>query len=232
MPFVFRIGRDASPYDAPIVRLLARHGVLLLAVMGAGAQFVRSVPRAAFSQSMTRSGASSTGAEAAADPIDPHPAEPKDSLTDPLALTSQTWGLTPPDRSSASAPSETDRGSPCFLAGGVRGACMDTSACEALGGHVSTPGHCQGSANIECCTSEPHIELHPPAGWSHIPQARVTTEMTAWAAMIVESPEAYPMGSRTTHLFGAIEVMARVEWHPAHLGHDVVHRGVTLYQPG
>jgi hypothetical protein len=109
---------------------------------------------------------------------------------------------------------------------------MDTSACETLGGHVSTPGHCRGSANIECCTSEPHIESHPPTGWSAVPQARVTTEMTAWAAMIVESPEAYPMGSKTTHLFGAIEVMARVEWHPAHLGHDVVHRGVTLYLAG
>ena len=67
---------------------------------------------------------------------------------------------------------------------------MDTSACETLGGHVSTPGHCRGSANIECCTSEPHIESHPPTGWSAVPQARVTTEMTAWAAMIVESPEA------------------------------------------
>jgi hypothetical protein len=56
--------------------------------------------------------------------------------------------------------------------------------------------------------------------------------MTAWAAMIVESPETYPLGSKTTQLFGAIEVMALVEWHPAHLGHGVVHRGVTLYQPG
>lgn len=97
---------------------------------------------------------------------------------------------------------------------------------------MSTPGHCQGPANIECCTSEPHVESHPPTGWSPVPQARVTTEMTAWAGMIVESPETYPMGSTAKQLFGAIVVMARVEWHPAHLGHGVVHRGVTLYQPG
>jgi hypothetical protein len=55
--------------------------------------------------------------------------------------------------------------------------------------------------------------------------------MTAWAAMIVDSPELYPMGSMTRHSFGGIMVMARVEWHAAHLGHGVVHRGVTLYQP-
>jgi hypothetical protein len=66
-----------------------------------------------------------------------------------------------------------------------------------------------------------------------MPQGHVTTEMTAWAAMmIVESPETYPMGSTTKQIFGAILLMARVEWHPADLGHGVVHRGVTLYQPG
>ncbi|MGO9837141.1 MAG: hypothetical protein ACLP1X_23340 [Polyangiaceae bacterium] len=220
------------------MRLLARHGVLLLAVMGAGAEFVRSVPAvktssASSSQSMTSSGASSGGPEADADLRDSHPEEPNDSFMSSGTPASQTWSSAPSDRGSAGAPSDIDRGSPCFLAvGGARGACMETSECEALGGHVSTPGHCRGSANIECCTSEPHIESHAPTGWSPVPQARVTTEMTVWAAMIVESPEAYPMGSKTTQLFGAIAVMARVEWHPAHPGHGVVHRGVTLYQPG
>jgi hypothetical protein len=33
------------------------------------------------------------------------------------------------------------------------GVCLDTSACAALGAHVSTPGFCPGAANIECCTA-------------------------------------------------------------------------------
>lgn len=208
--------------------------------MGAGAQFVRSVPsvkmsRASSSQSMTSNDASSAGAGADADLSDSQSGEANDSFTDSGAVMSQAGSGTPSDRTSASDPSEIDRNSPCFLTtAGIHGACMDTSACAALGGHVSTRGHCRGPANIECCTSEPHVEdhPHPPTGWSPMPQAHVTTEMTAWAAMIVESPETYPMGSTTKQLFGAIVVMARVEWHPADLGHGVVHRGVTLYRPG
>jgi hypothetical protein len=98
---------------------------------------------------------------------------------------------------------------------------------------VSTPGHCRGPANVECCTSEPHVEDNPPApaGWKLVPQVHVTTQMAAWAAMIVNSPSTYPMGSTTQQLFGAVEVIARVEWHPPDLGHGVVHRGVTLYEP-
>jgi|HubBroStandDraft_1064217.scaffolds.fasta_scaffold106834_1 hypothetical protein len=170
-----------------------------------------------------------------ADPSDSQSGEPNDSFTDSGAVISLAGSGTSSDRTPASARSEADRGSPCFVAtAGVQGACMDTSACAALGGHVSTPGRCRGPANIECCTSEPHVEdhPHPPTGWNPVPQAHVTTEMTAWAAMIVQSPETYPMGSTTKQLFGAIVVMARVEWHPADLGHGVVHRGVTLYEPG
>jgi hypothetical protein len=55
--------------------------------------------------------------------------------------------------------------------------------------------------------------------------------MTAWALRIVGSAREYRMGSKTTAHFGAAVVMARVEWHPADLGHGVVHRGITLYQP-
>jgi hypothetical protein len=32
--------------------------------------------------------------------------------------------------------------------------------------------------------------------------------------------------------FGVIMVLARVEWHPGDLGHGVIHRGVTPYEPG
>ena len=38
--------------------------------------------------------------------------------------------------------------------GGVTGTCISTSACDALPGHVSTPGHCPGGADIQCCTRE------------------------------------------------------------------------------
>ncbi len=199
--------------------------------MGAGARFARSVPsvKTSSSQAMTGNG----GADA--DLSDSQSGEPNDSFTDSGPVISLAWSGTPSDRAAASAPSEADRGSPCFVATArIQGACMDTSACAGLGGHVSIPGHCRGPANVECCTNEPPVDdhPHPPTGWSPVPQAHVTTEMTAWAAMIVESPETYPMGSTAKQLFGAIVVMARVEWHPAHLGHDVVHRGVTLYQPG
>ena len=99
---------------------------------------------------------------------------------------------------------------------------------------MSTPGYCPGPATVACCTIEPVIDEHrlPPAGWAFLPQARVTPQMTTWALRIVASPAAFPMGATTTERFGPVEVMARVEWHPPDLGHGVVHRGVTLYQPG
>ncbi len=132
----------------------------------------------------------------------------------------------------SAAPRLADMGPWCFpKAIGAAGACIETSACASLGGHVSTPGLCAGPANVACCTEEPHVETRPPAGWVGVPQAHVTSEMTAWALMVVASPGAYPMGSKTTRAFGRRQVMARVEWHPPDLGHGVVHRGVTLYEP-
>jgi hypothetical protein len=107
---------------------------------------------------------------------------------------------------------------------------MDTSACAALGGHVSTPGRCSGPANIACCTSEPHYE-GAPAGYKILAPARVTSEMVAWATMIVESSSIYCMGSTAQQTFGGAPVLARVEWHPPEPSHDSIHRGVTLYEP-
>lgn len=37
----------------------------------------------------------------------------------------------------------------------VEGTCIAKSACAAKAGHVSTPGFCPGSADIECCTAPP-----------------------------------------------------------------------------
>jgi hypothetical protein len=137
--------------------------------------------------------------------------------------------------SATAPPVERARGSPCFAAPlGLGGECIATDVCSALGGHMSIPGYCPGPTTIACCTAEPTVDAHPrpPPGWMPVPQARVTTQMSAWALMIVGSPTAYPMGATTTEHFGPVEVMARVEWHPPDLGHGVVHRGVTLYKPG
>jgi hypothetical protein len=169
------------------------------------------------------------GANAGADPSDSHPGEPNDSVTD--SGTSRAGGA-PSERSAASGASEGVRGVACVLVNaGLHGVCMERPACVALGGHLSMPGHCPGPPNVECCTREPRVEDHPPAGWSPLPQARVTAEMAAWAATIVGSADTYPMGAILEQRFGAIMVLARVEWHPGDLGHGVVHRGVTLYQP-
>jgi hypothetical protein len=219
-----------------IVRLIARHGILLLAVLGAGARFAWSGPpgnasSAASSQSLMTSAALIAGANAAADPRDSHPGEPNDSIAASGAATALAES-TPGGRSPASAASEVVRGVPCVLVNaGLRGVCMEKPACVELGGHLSMPGHCPGPSNVECCTREPHVEDHPPAGWSPLPQTRVTAEMAAWAAMIVGSAETYPMGSMLQQRFGRAVVLARVEWHPGDLGHGVIHRGVTLYQP-
>jgi hypothetical protein len=134
----------------------------------------------------------------------------------------------------AAPAADFDRLGPCFVRlVGLAGECMATAACAALGGHMSTPGYCPGPPTVECCTAEPVADEHPrpPPGWTPVPQGRVTPEMTAWALTIVTSPAAYPMGARAREHFGPVEVMARVEWHPPDLGHGVVHRGVTLYQP-
>ena len=42
----------------------------------------------------------------------------------------------------------------------------------------------------------------------------------------------YPMFSTTIQTFGTLMVLARVEWHPPDFQNSVVHRGVTLYEPG
>jgi hypothetical protein len=62
-------------------------------------------------------------------------------------------------------------------------------------------------------------------------QSQVTPEMTAWAVSILNDPVTYPMFSTATRTFGALTVMARVEWHPPDFQNSVVHRGVTLYVP-
>lgn len=110
---------------------------------------------------------------------------------------------------------------------------MSTTDCAALGDHTSTAGYCPGAASIECCTESANVADNPavPAGWTLMQQADVTADMTTWAVMILNDPTDYPMFSSTTKTFGALLVMARVEWHPPDFNNETVHRGVTLYQP-
>jgi hypothetical protein len=205
-----------------LVQLPAHHGILLvLAATGTGALLGWSVKLAKASssgESITRNDASSAAAGAGANP---RRDESNPSFTESGAVTSHAGSSTPTDRTPPSVPSEVGSGSSCFLTTtGAKGACIDTSACPALGGHAPASAPCQGPAN----------ENLFPTGWRPMPQARVTAEMGAWATTIVESKATYPMGSTTTQLFGDTEVMARVEWHPANLRHNTIHRGVTLYR--
>ena len=62
-------------------------------------------------------------------------------------------------------------------------------------------------------------------------QSEVTPAMTAWAVDILHDTATYPMFATTTMQFGALTVLARVEWHPPDFQNDAVHRGVTLYEP-
>ena len=79
----------------------------------------------------------------------------------------------------------------------------------------------------------PSLSQNPPvpAGWQLMQQSQVTPEMTAWAVSILNDPVTYPMFSTAMRTFGALTVMARVEWHPPDFQNAVVHRGVTLYVP-
>jgi hypothetical protein len=70
-----------------------------------------------------------------------------------------------------------------------------------------------------------------PAGYKLMPQADVTPDMTTWAVMILNDPVTYPMFATAMMQFGAIAVLARVEWHPPDFQNSVWHRGVTLYEP-
>jgi hypothetical protein len=56
---------------------------------------------------------------------------------------------------------------PCSLDGGRAGVCVSTSECAARGRHVSTPGLCPGSKDIQCCTpdgTEPASGSEGPSG--------------------------------------------------------------------
>lgn len=149
--------------------------------------------------------------------------------------------VAPADDASADVYAETDAtdassdaSDGCFVSSvGTFGECMTTTACAALGDRVSTPGYCPGPASIECCTSAPNVADNPPvpSGWKLMQQSAVTSAMTTWAVAILDDPTTYPMFSTTTQMFGSLDVLARVEWHPPDFQNGAIHRGVTLYEP-
>lgn len=142
-------------------------------------------------------------------------------------------GVTPGDAASeVDADAQADSGDGCSYEG-APGACISTSACAAMNDHTSFPNLCPGPASIECCVVTPSTADNPPvpAGWVLMQQSEVTPAMTAWAVQILDDPTTYPMFSTTTMTFGALLVLARVEWHPPDSNNEAIHRGVTLYQP-
>jgi lysozyme len=70
-----------------------------------------------------------------------------------------------------------------------------------------------------------------PAGYKLIAQISVSPEMTQWAIQILQDAPQYPLFSVVMHGFGALNVLARVEWHDPDFQNHTVHRGVTLYEP-
>jgi len=92
---------------------------------------------------------------------------------------------------------------------------------------------CPGAADIQCCVITPNVADNPapPLGYKLMVQADVTPDMTAWAVAILHDPVTYPMYSSAMMTFGALTVLARVEWHPPDFQNSNIHRGVTLYEP-
>jgi hypothetical protein len=114
---------------------------------------------------------------------------------------------------------------------GAPGQCITVAACAALSDHTSYSGECPGPATIECCIKTPSTADNPPipAGYHLMQQSQVTPEMTAWAVSILNDPATYPMFATATKTFGALVVLARVEWLSPDFQNGAVHRGIALY---
>jgi hypothetical protein len=132
----------------------------------------------------------------------------------------------------APADAPVDASLACLSAYGSTGTCMTTSACAAMPDRTAVTG-CAMAAPIACCIDTPDVSDNPPTppGEKLMSQAQVTPAMTTWAVAILHDPVTYPMFSTTTMIFGALSVLARVEWHPPDFQNAAVHRGVTLYVP-
>jgi hypothetical protein len=76
-----------------------------------------------------------------------------------------------------------------------------------------------------------------PSGWKLMQQSNVTPAMTAFAVALLNDKviDMFDQVIRTFYLGTTkttfLNVLARVEWHPADANNHAVHRGVTLYEP-
>jgi hypothetical protein len=115
--------------------------------------------------------------------------------------------------------------------GGAPGTCLTSSACAALADHSAETGSCP--AGFSCCIDTPDLADNPPipAGYKLMLQSQVTPAMTSWAVMILHDPVTYPMYATTTRMFGSLQVLASVQWHPPDFQNGIIHRGVTLFVP-
>lgn len=115
--------------------------------------------------------------------------------------------------------------------GGAPGTCLSAQACGAIPDHTLETGAC--ATGLGCCIQTPDPADNPPVpdGYRLMRQADVTAEMTAWAVDILHDHVTYPMWATTTRQFGALLVLARVEWHVPDFQNSIIHRGVTLYVP-
>jgi hypothetical protein len=117
---------------------------------------------------------------------------------------------------------------------GAPGDCITTTACGALGDHTAYANYCPGlPADVQCCIVTPSTANNPPipTGYRLMMQSEVTADMTTWAVAILHDPVTYPMFATTTRVFGALTVLARVQWHPPDFNNSAIHRGVTLFVP-
>jgi hypothetical protein len=62
-----------------------------------------------------------------------------------------------------------------------------------------------------------------PRGYRLMSPTTVTPALTAWAVQILHSPVEYPMFATATRVFGARQVLARVEWHDPDFQNNAVH---------
>jgi hypothetical protein len=127
----------------------------------------------------------------------------------------------------------------CSVDGNV-GQCMDSASCQGLPSFTPVPGYCPNLPDyIQCCVLTPSLADNPPlpAGWVLMQQAAVTPDMTQFAVDILHDPTDFPMFAhvlgyfKTVNATSILPVMGRVEWHPPDFNNEVIHRGVTLYQP-
>lgn len=121
------------------------------------------------------------------------------------------------------------------------GECAGLPAFEAGVDGLIVP--CPASAEAVCCSLKPAVDSNPPmpAGWRLMPQSDVTKNMTAWAVDMLHDVARFALFDFSVSRFEgdswsapgelALDVLARVEWHPPDFNNAAVHRGVTLYVP-